>query len=692
MKLPPKVHQNNASSLPQNLLPAHPLAHRFFHYFNHTWDFILKPSDGEWKTYTEFPLKPRTLWRFYTGERVIVGLRFDEQTNYGLLDLDAGSLYHPSNDPVTFRKLIKTLRKLGIYRIKVISSSDSGGLHVYFFLPDFVRTIELAAGLKQKLTKAGFEISPGKLEIFPNTKRYSDRQITLYNGHRLPLQEGSYLLDENFQPVSNNLEDFLDAADWCAAGQDFPKLKRTIKRAYQWHKDTPKTWEYRAEGGGGWRGDLEERIEEGWTGSGQTNELLKDIANYGVVFQGSRTVPELAEYIHRRAIALPGYQQWCDHHHNIQQRCTDWAKSAVQYWSSYPSKPQRTISYDQLYDHITPENDEQPPSKEKPTAKSQRTPDRSRPRTRRQINQERREDSINRLKQAIAHLEKRCLLPKKIGDLIEAICRASKELFSRGFSRKTLLKALYLPLWHPKHRSTESMPSEAAAKRDLSQKIPPPPVTNRQQPEVPEDKDSKKRSHFPDVVPPTEPKNESLEVSPSKGFRKKDPTIMKCFEQPSADSVKSEIKVALNNQNFVQISEYRTSEEKLKQNELMIGKIYQFVFNSVSGLVESSDAPQPKLHSISKNILVKVLDSYHGSSLSDDRRPLIVYVKPATGAENWQSGIAVSEFHLKPIDFPPLDKGDLSLKIRSEPPLIDKQNLSKSSSDPPNSEFGNQSF
>ena len=155
----------------KNLLPADPNAERFFHYFRHGWDFIYKPVDGEWTTCSKYPIKPRALWRDYKGDKAFMGVRFGKLTNYGLLDVDIHSPYHPKNDKAAYKRLIKSLRNLGIRRTITITSSDSRGIHIYFFLEEMVKSFWLACGLKRILTEAGFEIVPGLLELFPNTNR-----------------------------------------------------------------------------------------------------------------------------------------------------------------------------------------------------------------------------------------------------------------------------------------------------------------------------------------------------------------------------------------------------------------------------------------------------------------------------------------------------------------------------------------
>ncbi|MFN5965649.1 MAG: hypothetical protein ACK46E_11075, partial [Pseudanabaena sp.] len=102
----------------------------------------------------------------------------------------------------------------------------------------------------------------GTLETFPSLKAYSDVTKTLFNGHRLPLQEGSYLLDSNYEPYSQSIESFLIAWKNAAASQDMKVLNKAIATAPR-----PKTFKSKETGKGvEWRSNLESRIETGWTG------------------------------------------------------------------------------------------------------------------------------------------------------------------------------------------------------------------------------------------------------------------------------------------------------------------------------------------------------------------------------------------------------------------------------------------
>ncbi len=104
------------------------------------------------------------------------------------------------------------MERIGLCRHISLQSSWSGGLHLYFSLPKKVNTYDAACLIKWACLKAGLIITPGHLELFPNTKNYvlydpenPNQQFSLYNGLRLPCQPttGSFLLDPDFNPISD---------------------------------------------------------------------------------------------------------------------------------------------------------------------------------------------------------------------------------------------------------------------------------------------------------------------------------------------------------------------------------------------------------------------------------------------------------------------------------------------------------
>jgi hypothetical protein len=58
--------------------------------------------------------------------------------------------------------------------------------------------------------KQWLQTSTGQLEVFPNCKAYvTSGEHSLYNGHRLPMQAGSYLLNQDLQMLWGNQETFV---------------------------------------------------------------------------------------------------------------------------------------------------------------------------------------------------------------------------------------------------------------------------------------------------------------------------------------------------------------------------------------------------------------------------------------------------------------------------------------------------
>lgn len=154
-----------------------------------------------WTTQSAYPLSSGELVQLFLDEQKLIGVGFDKTTKYIVIDIDWLSKYHPTHDIDQFRGILNALETIGLTRHLVIRSSDSGGIHVYFPLPEEVPTFWLAASVRVILTDAGYEIKNGHLEIFPNTKHFAKLpgEHSHYKSHRMPLQpnSGSYLLEDD---------------------------------------------------------------------------------------------------------------------------------------------------------------------------------------------------------------------------------------------------------------------------------------------------------------------------------------------------------------------------------------------------------------------------------------------------------------------------------------------------------------
>jgi hypothetical protein len=273
--------------------PHEPLGQKLCQTFPYRWQCILSENrpDVQWRTVTKYAMRPRNLWRYWKDESQLIGVRFDQTTNYGLIDIDRQSIYHPLNDPQALRRLLAALETIGICRTILIRSSWSEGLHIYIPLPVPIATFGLALALKQCLEAQEFTIAPNQLETFPNCKAWAKPGTYIeYNAHRLPLQpaSGSLLLDDDLQPISDDLGRFFEQWDIAATGQDLPALKDAITVA----RLNNRTKRYRHPSiVEDWLTDLRTEIDQGWTAHGQTNHLLKTIGCYGVVFDGDELEP-----------------------------------------------------------------------------------------------------------------------------------------------------------------------------------------------------------------------------------------------------------------------------------------------------------------------------------------------------------------------------------------------------------------
>ncbi|MFN7717258.1 MAG: hypothetical protein ACK5QS_17560 [Pseudanabaenaceae cyanobacterium] len=313
------------------LTPLAPTDTEFAALFPYEFNWIYKDDEG-WHTQTRYPLSPRDLIAKWRSPDQIVGVRFGKTTNYAMLDIDLGSQYHPKQDAHSIERILEELEGIGLFSVLIVRSSDSKGLHLYYPLPEAVSSFGLACAVHHALTQSGLIVKSGQLEIFPNVKAYD----TEYNGHRLPLQDGSYLLDCNLEPSTQDLKEFLTTWQSEAKWQDMTLLSNAIATAPRPQKTyIGKTKRDNSR----WRSNLEYRIGIGWTGKGQTNELMFQIGQYGRVFEGIDSQSELASYIADRSRACNGFYTYSSHAHEVERLALDKAEYLMAHYYPWGSKP-----------------------------------------------------------------------------------------------------------------------------------------------------------------------------------------------------------------------------------------------------------------------------------------------------------------------------------------------------------------
>ncbi|BAY87629.1 hypothetical protein NIES267_71530 (plasmid) [Calothrix parasitica NIES-267] len=440
----PAYDYHDSSS--KRLLPKDALGRRFIQYFYHGWSFIeaLVPEWGErpsWRTEKRYPMEPRNIWSKYQDPELLLGLSFDKYTNYFVLDIDRKSRNHPENSRENFKGILHALEDIGMVRAVVVNSSESEGIHLYYFMPYPVYSIALAVAVKQTLFQAGFRLKSGQLEIFPNPKHYNPDKKTSFRSHRLPLQKNSFLLDWDLQPISNSVETLLDWADLTASSQDMESLGEALKAAQEWlsaqyylrrGKNSAEQWCW----------DLEETIEQGWTGSGQTNDMLLALAKYGIIFK-HHLGEELVEYMLSTALSSSGYTEFCNHQHEIEKRVRERARSAENYpYYPYRGEPPRPRTYKEQFGKDGVDNVIQlHPSKERHLI------------------------TIERIRAVIAMLKSEGAFPETAYKRTQAIIKKSKAAYGKGVSQTTLHKKEYLPLWHPGYENREDVNTDKGVEK-----------------------------------------------------------------------------------------------------------------------------------------------------------------------------------------------------------------------------------
>ncbi|MBF2025629.1 MAG: hypothetical protein IGS48_02520 [Oscillatoriales cyanobacterium C42_A2020_001] len=316
----------------------------FPHRYDYLWAPHPRPGDRpEWRTESKHPLSDRLIREC----AYLYGVRFGATTNYVLLDVDRSSLYHPVVDRFAIGRMLAALEPIGMCAMVPVTSSRSGGIHVYLPMSEPCKSWEIAAVVTHLLEKAGFTVEEGTLEVLPNPRNYDPDSTTLYKGHRLPLQDGSYILDGDWGITFTTPEHFVHQWRYCTSKNDIHTAALTpiLKQARRKYSNL-------SHKGSKFLNDLNACVDPGWTGHGQTNFILGRIALREYVFghlirgvgeplEGDR----LTSAIVATAIELPGYRDYCRHQHEIWKRAEDWARSveASKYWHWKQPKPQPEV-------------------------------------------------------------------------------------------------------------------------------------------------------------------------------------------------------------------------------------------------------------------------------------------------------------------------------------------------------------
>jgi hypothetical protein len=166
-----------------------------------------------------------------------------------------------------------------------------------------------------------------------------------------------------------------------------------------------------------WQQSLEDRLKLGWTDKSQTEEIVRNACVKAHLFgEGQRDDRAIVQEI----IGLPGYQEYCEHQHEIAAYVSEWMEVTSQSWPRRRSKVRPLVA-----------KKEQPPKK----------PPKVQPKS-----TKRRDDVLSRLRQTVAALVDQPL-PHTVVEIVCVIQDKGKEMFGKVFSRGTLYSRQYREEW-----------------------------------------------------------------------------------------------------------------------------------------------------------------------------------------------------------------------------------------------------
>lgn len=241
-----------------------------------------------------------------------LGIRPANKLSWILIDIDEGSRYHPFSEFGEGDIAVKdALSEVGLIEPIEIQSSTSLGIHLLYPLPEVISTWEIATSLEQCLVAAGLELSPGTLELRPNTKDWD----SMYLAIRAPLTgEGNSFWAPEFSEFGLH-DDLLVFKQLFSAAQqrnEFKQFQEDLKAAprYSPNRRGPVKSKGSLRAG-------QERLAEGFTGPRQTNELTFFAQQQARFIEGIDTVQGLRLRCSELVRGARGFSEFCSHQKEV---------------------------------------------------------------------------------------------------------------------------------------------------------------------------------------------------------------------------------------------------------------------------------------------------------------------------------------------------------------------------------------
>jgi len=292
-----------------------------------TFDPILRDHGNPWRTLTGQCLEPDEIARLVLDPEQVVGIRHRHRMRLLFVDIDAhgdtpSPYWHADGQSAELQRLEAAAADLGIGHI-LVRSSNSGGLHALLVLPVAVpRQVAHEFG-RRLIEQAGMTLGGGRCELFPSSTAYTPgddaKAWARSHGVRLPGQAGSAIwtghgwADDPMLPweeLAALLQDTTTTEAFealLAEAEAAVKAQRVLRPTIALPRRST--------------GTIRHRVR--WTGPGQSNRLLGELANAAYLQTAHRTPEALGAEIARLARSAPGFDEYA----------SDGTKAALDAWA-----------------------------------------------------------------------------------------------------------------------------------------------------------------------------------------------------------------------------------------------------------------------------------------------------------------------------------------------------------------------
>lgn len=298
------------------------LLYWYFDTFCTGWGFTLKGTDGKIfkNAYRLTPICVAERLGLIEGQPKYFGISPANNTIWAYVDIDTESRYHPAReDGEGIEPVMDALRAIGLIQPIEFQSSYSTGIHLCYGLNKPVKTWILMESLVGAAKKANLEIKDGVLEFFPNKKNFD----SAYKCIRAPLSGEGNAIWVQGMGLDDSPEIFHHLFIQSQKHNNFTPLEpaghltqssSTNTRGQIFNSETLES--------------IQSRLSEGFSSSGQTQELQFAALQVARFVEGASSINDLRKKAIELLSSAPGFSKYCGHRHEIQNG-SYWSNSTL---------------------------------------------------------------------------------------------------------------------------------------------------------------------------------------------------------------------------------------------------------------------------------------------------------------------------------------------------------------------------